>query len=346
MSEPKYIVVVGASAGGFNSIVELCAQLKDTMPAAVFITLHLTKIGFGEVLVQQVQKNTPFTCKIAEDGEQIKTHHVYLSVPDKHLVIERGKIVLGTGPAENRWRPSIDVLFRSAAAAYDGRVIGIILTGLMQDGTAGMLAVKRCGGTCIVQDPEQAEYPDMPQSVLNNMKVDYCVPLEMMGEILEEKTSFEIPDHYPIPDDVQAEARIAKRVATGMENISPIGTRSDFVCPDCGGGLWEMVSDNIVRYRCYTGHVYNENELLIRQDEALENTLWIALRMMEERKHLLEKMAGEENRKGYTVSSKNKSERAEELNRHIDKLKTILFNGKAESIDKQIIQNTTRDQIV
>jgi two-component system chemotaxis response regulator CheB len=325
--EPKYIIVVGASAGGLNSVIELISQVTEKIDAAVFVVLHFRKLSADSFVLQRLQRNTSFTCKLAEDGELIRRNHIYMGVPDQHLVLKEGKIVLGNGPQENLWRPSIDVLFRSAAAAYDSRTIGIILSGLMYDGTSGMIAIKRCGGTCIVQDPAQAEYPDMIRSVMENVEVDYCVQLEAMGALLEEKTKNGIHKHQ-IPDDIKKEAEIAERMAIGIERVEELGERSPYVCPDCGGGLWEMMNDDIVRYRCYTGHVYNEGELLIRQSDALENTLWTALRMMEERKTLLDKMSKEESRKGWKLSADNKEERARDMQVHIERLKQILFEEK------------------
>ena len=235
---------------------------------------------------------------------------------------------MGFGPPENRWRPSIDVLFRSAAAAYDSRVIGIVLSGLLHDGTSGMIAIKRCGGTCIVQDPTQAEYPDMPQSVLDNVEVDYCLMLEQMGAVLAEKSRIGVYHSHKIPADVKAEAEIAEKAAIGIENVEALGERSELSCPDCGGGLWKMVQDDIARYRCYTGHVYNSSELLLKQSEQLENTLWVALRMMEERRNLLKKMSEEEEGKGWIRSAGHRKEREKELQGHIEKLKQLLFDSK------------------
>ena len=327
MSEPKYILVVGASAGGLNSVTELCAQLKEDMNLAVFIVIHLNPSSLGGILLQRIQRNTAYKCEEAEDGGSIKAGHIYMALADRHLLVKKGKILLGDGPSENRWRPSIDVLFRSAAAAYDSRSFGIILSGMLQDGTAGMSAIKRSGGTIIVQDPKQAEYPDMPQSVLDNVEVDYCVPLEQMGTILFEKTRDGV-NHHIIPDDVKAETEISEKAAVGIDRVAPLGQKSLFSCPDCGGGLWEMNTDGFKRYRCHTGHVYTEKELLLKHNEALENTLWVALRMMEERKNLLRKMSEEEASKGWAKSAGLKKERELELNDHIERLKSILFEAK------------------
>jgi two-component system chemotaxis response regulator CheB len=308
--------------------MELTAQLTNKIDAAVFVVLHIAHLHSGEALMQRLQRNTPFTCKFANDGEMIQSGCLYMAVPDKHLLLKEDKIVLGEGPPENRWRPSIDALFRSAAANYNSKVIGIILTGLLQDGTSGMLAIKRSGGTCIVQDPEEAEYPDMPLSVINHVKVDYCVSLQAMGAILAEKTKDGVPEKHKVPNDIQIEAQISERVAIDIDQLKELGNKSLFSCPDCGGGLWEMKEGGVMRYRCHTGHVYTQDEYAEKNKEALENTLWVALRMMEERKQLMDKMAREENSKGWVRSAKAKEERATEMDMHIERLKQILFDAK------------------
>lgn len=312
-------------------MVELSAQLTPEMDAAMFVVLHISKAGSSDMLVQRIQRLTSFTCKQAEHNEPIKSRHIYLAVPDQHLLVKDDRVILGQGPAENRWRPSIDILFRSAAAAYDGRVIGIVLSGMMQDGTSGMIALKRSGGTCIVQDPAEAEYADMPQSVIDNMEVDYVVSLASMGSLLAEKMKNGPPQKHTIPNDILAEAAIAEKTATGIDLVEELGEKSAFVCPDCGGGLWEMHKDHpMTRFRCYTGHSYNLAELLLKQREGLESTLWIALRMLEERKQLLKKMSEEERNKGWIRSATSKADRQAELEVHINRLKELLFDTQGE----------------
>ncbi len=330
-ASPRYIVVVGASAGGLNSLIELAAQLTEEMDIAVFAVLHLSHISSPEVIVQRIQKNTVFVCQAATDGGLIASRHLYLAPPDHHLFLKGDRMKLGKGTAENRWRPSIDVLFRSAAACYDGRTIGIVLTGLMQDGASGMQAIERCGGTTIVQDPTEAEYPDMPLAVLDQVKVDYCSPLAAIGNILLEKSRQPLDNPAAIPAEIKKEAELSERVVTTIEELQSLGEKSLYSCPDCSGGLWEIVSGGVTRYRCHTGHTYSEADLLIRQGEALENTLWVALRMLEERKNLLVKMAKEERSKGWLRMSAAKESRAAELEVHIERLKNILFQSTEES---------------
>lgn len=328
ISEPKYIVTIGASAGGLHSVIELMAGLTEETNAAIFVVLHTPNLAYNDLVLQRLQKNTVFTCKVAVHEEAIQNRHLYLAVPDRHLIVKRGRMILGEGPAENRWRPSIDVLFRSAAVAYDGRVIGVILTGMLEDGTAGMQTIKQCGGTCMVQDPEEAEYPGMPLSVLKNVAVDYCTSLQRIAVLITEKSKNGVSGHHAIPPEIAKEAAISERVALGIENVSELGERSVYSCPDCGGALWEIQQGNIIRYRCHTGHMYNANELLDRQNEELENTFWIALRFMDERKNLLERLAEEEESKGWVRTAANKRQRAAELQEHVERLKQLLFDSK------------------
>ena len=181
-------------------------------------------------------------------------------------------------------------LFRSAAAAFNSKVIGIILTGLLDDGTAGMAAIKRSGGMCIVQDPNEADYPDMPLSVLNAMNVDFCVSLPKMGELISEilKNNEELKK-VDVPADIIIEAEIDNRVSTRIDDLSRF-EKVEVNCPDCGGGFWITQKENPAHYRCHVGHSFTERELLIRVSEVMENTFWTSLRMMEERRTLLMKL--------------------------------------------------------
>ncbi|HEX5553516.1 MAG TPA: chemotaxis protein CheB [Chitinophagaceae bacterium] len=326
-SLPKFIIVIGASAGGADALRELLLQLGKGEQLAVFIVLHLSGKGISEFLMLHLQKYTSLQCKVAEDKEIIQQGRLYVAPADQHLLISDGIVKLGRGPAENRWRPSINVLFRSAAAAYTDRVIGIILTGLLDDGTAGMSAIMRSGGTSIVQDPNEASFPDMPLSVLDNMNVDYCVPLAEMGTVVAEILKNKEVGKAVSPADVISEAEIAEKLFTAIPDMEVIGEQTVYACPDCGGGLWKIHSDdNTKRYRCHVGHVFSEKNLWEKQGESLESTLWVALRMMEERHNLLARISKDERRKGLHTLASAKEIRLAELQVHIDKLKELLFS--------------------
>lgn len=325
-NEPKFILVVGTSAGGLNALIELVSQFSPEMDMAAFIVMHLSRTSISDFLYHRLHKHTSFTCEIATENSTIQRGYVYICAPNFHLLVKKDKIILGRGPEENRWRPSIDVLFRSASAAYGSRVIGLVLTGSLDDGTSGMLAIKRSGGTCMVQDPNEAEYPDMPLSVINNMEVDYCLPLSAMGEAFASITQAE-PRDMVAPSDVITESEISERVVIDYENVKQLGEKSIYACPDCGGGLWNINKQNgkADRYRCHIGHSYSENDLAIKQVEVLESTLWIALRMMEERRNLLRKMENDVKKKGLNRMVEGYHGKGEELQFHVDKMKEILF---------------------
>lgn len=271
-----------------------------------------------------MQQFTPLHCLAAADEGKIHADHIYIAPPNFHLLVKDGRTLTGHGPTENRWRPSIDVLFRSAAAHYNGRTIGIILTGMLDDGMAGMQAIKQSGGKCIVQDPNEAEYPDMPLAVLNAIDVDHCVPLAEMGRIIAGLTSVE-PVKHEIPERVKMEAAIAEKVSVGMNNVQALGDQSVFTCPDCGGSLWRLNDSKADRYRCHIGHSYSERDLVIKQAEQAEATLWVALRMMEERRNMLLKLETDTRQKGLNRIASDHQDRAKELEDHISKLKEILF---------------------
>jgi two-component system chemotaxis response regulator CheB len=205
-------------------------------------------------------------------------------------------------------------------------VIGVILTGSLDDGTTGMLAIKRSGGICIVQDPNEAEYPDMPLSVLNSMEVDYSVSLSKMGEIIFETTQAE-PEQIAAPSDIIIESEIAERVVVDYDNVRKIGEKSIYACPDCGGGLWAInkQTGKSDRYRCHIGHSYSENDLVIKQGQILESTLWTALRIMEERRNLLKKMEDDNQRKGLSKMALSYQEKGRDIQFHVDKMKEILY---------------------
>jgi two-component system, chemotaxis family, protein-glutamate methylesterase/glutaminase len=326
MEEPNFIIVVGTSSGGMNALIELVSQFNKEIEAAVFIVMHLSRNSISDFLVHRLQPHTMLKCEVAKDGALIERGRIYVAAPNQHLLVKMNMIILGRGPEENRWRPSIDVLFRSAAAAYSTRAIGIILTGSLDDGTTGMLAIKRSGGICIVQDPNEAEYPDMPLSVLNSMEVDYSVSLSKMGEIIFETTQGE-PEQIAAPSDIIIESDIAERVVVDYDNVRKIGEKSIYACPDCGGGLWAINKETgkSDRYRCHIGHSYSEDDLAIKQSQILESTLWTALRIMEERRNLLKKMEDDNLKKGLSKMALNYQEKGRDIQFHVDKMKEILY---------------------
>ncbi|MCW3117216.1 MAG: hypothetical protein JWM28_1298 [Chitinophagaceae bacterium] len=320
---PGFVIVVGASAGGLSALKQLLGQFESDIPAAILVVLHISPVINEGFIPGTLQSSTSLKVLKAENNLFLETGCIYVAVPDAHLLVKENYLLLGFGPEENRWKPSIDVLFRSAAVAYGERCIGIILTGLLNDGTAGMDAIKRCGGVTIIQDPKQAEFPEMPLSVLENIHVDYCLTLDKMAPAVQKIFQKEVTTSTA-PKEILAEAAIIEKMQTGSYAVSQIGDPTVYACPDCGGILWEIKNGEFARYRCHIGHSYTEEDLLLKQTNAMHSTLWISLRIMEERKSLLEKIARQNRQKGYNRTSKEYELKAAQLEQHINKMKGIL----------------------
>ncbi|WP_417582965.1 chemotaxis protein CheB [Nitrincola sp.] len=314
------LIVIGASAGGMAALKKLVTQFPQDFPAPVFIVTHMSADTTGDVLVNALNESSQLTCVHAQDKQAFKSGNIYLAPSDQHMLIVKGKILVTKGARENRSRPAIDPLFRSAAVAYGNRVIGIILTGYLDDGTSGMMAIKRCGGVCIAQDPEEASYPDMPQSVIANVGADYCLPVAEMGAVLSDLLSRELPENKPVPEDIIIEAKIAQRVLSDLPAVEALGDQVPYNCPDCGGVLWQMTEGKLLRYRCHTGHAFTSSVLLAQQTVKIEETLWVALRMFEERQNLLVTMSKNESKQ----SSSSISQRAKDSQVHIDRIRAML----------------------
>ncbi|WP_373496711.1 chemotaxis protein CheB [Aquiflexum sp.] len=315
------VVVIGTSAGGLDALKELISQISNDFPLPILVVRHISPDATGNVVLDQLNKLNSVKCQHAQSGINLKPGNLYLAPSDQHLLIGGDRKMLVTkGAHENRSRPAIDPLFRSAAVAFGSGVIGILLTGYLDDGTSGMKAIKKCGGICIVQDPDDAEYPDMPRNALNNIEVDYCLPIADMGDLLTKLIQRKLQKSKPVPENVLVEAKIAERVLSDLSSVNELGDQVPFNCPGCGGVLWKVGKDSDLRFRCHTGHSYTAAYLLAEQTNKIEETLWTALRMFEEHKNLLTEMA--RGKKG--VGSHTALERAKTSQVHIDRIKAIL----------------------
>jgi len=224
---------------------------------------------------------------------ELKAGHIYVAPSDHHLLIEPGRLRLGRGPKENRFRPAIDPLFRSAAQVYGPAVVGVVLSGNLDDGSAGLRTIKQLGGLAIVQDPHDALFPAMPANALRHVAADYVVPLADMARILHEAASRPVGPFRDEPDDaLNMEVAIAKEDSAVDRRVQHIGEPSIFACPECHGVLLDLKERGILRFRCHTGHAYSGESLLVALNEGIENALWSALRAVEEGQLLLERMAG------------------------------------------------------
>ncbi len=328
------IVVIGTSAGGMDALTRLVSQFSEDFPAPVFVVNHVAADTTGKSLLRVLNRHGPLECTEPDDGQKFRPGRIYLAPADHHLMIDEETIQITKGARENRSRPSIDPLFRSAAVAHGNRVTGVVLTGHLDDGTAGLNAIHRCGGICVVQDPSDAAYPDMPSNALQATEVDHCVPLAQLGALLTELVRRKPGRQPAIPDDVIIEARIARRVLSDLSSVHTLGHQVPFNCPDCGGVLWEVENVESLRYRCHTGHAFTAGVLLVAQTAKIEETLWSALRMFEERKNLLVRMADT-----MTGSqTRSLSERAEEFGIHIQRIRAMLKSGTEAVFDEAEVE--------
>ena len=277
------IIVIGASAGGVEALAQLVRGLPPDLPAAVFVVLHISPDGTS-VLPNILNRCGPLPAAHPEDNQAIQHGRIYVAPPNKHLLVKNGHIRLTRGPRENRNRPAVDPLFRTAARWYGPRVVGVVLSGMLDDGTAGLLAIKSRGGTAIVQDPGEAFYAGMPRNAIENVPVDRVLWVFDMAPALVELARQPVFEEgaAPVSEELEIESDIAEFEMATYEQEPKIGTPSAFSCPECHGALWEIRDGELARYRCRTGHAFSPDSLAAAQAEALEEALWTALRALEE----------------------------------------------------------------
>lgn len=306
----KDIVVIGASAGGIDALRAIVACLPANFPAPIFVVVHTSPDSPG-VLDLILSRAGKLRALAGKDNEPIEDGRIYVAPPDHHLVLEPGTICLTRGPKENRFRPAIDPLFRSAAQVYGPRVVGVILTGGLDDGTAGLWAVKQLGGTAIVQDPAEALVDSMPRSAIKNVKVDYVVSLNEIPALLERlvSTPVEKEGRYAVPEDLNIEVDIAKEKPPVNSGIFKLGGPSTFACPECHGVLLQLKDGDRTRFRCHTGHAYSVDNLLADLKESIGDSLWNAVRAIEEEVMLLNHMASHGGNHGETADIYRKKAR-------------------------------------
>jgi two-component system, chemotaxis family, protein-glutamate methylesterase/glutaminase len=288
---PQRIIVIGASAGGVEALRALVRRLPPDLPAPVAIVLH---IGTQSILPELLTAAGPLPAHHAQNGEVLRPGTIAVAPPGKHLLVHDGHLMLCRGPRENLARPAIDPLFRSAACSFGGGTIGVVLTGALNDGTAGLVAIKRCGGTAIVQDPSDADFPEMPLSVLRHVDVDACLPLAAIAEELVLRAATPPAPTPEIPMDVRLEAAIAAQEHATMSTEDKLGTPSPFTCPECQGPLWEIGDPAMLRFRCHVGHAFTADSMLDAQAGEAEAILWKLLRARQQRAELARRMAERE----------------------------------------------------
>jgi two-component system chemotaxis response regulator CheB len=311
----KDVVVVGASAGGMDALQKLVGALPADFPGSVFIVWHLSP-GVRSVLPEVLSRSGPLRATNPRDGDAIEPGRIYVAPSDHHLLVERGYVRVTRGPKENRFRPAVDPLFRSAAYTYGSRVVGVVLSGALDDGTAGLWMIKMKGGTTVVQDPAEATHRSMPLNALDYVDVDHKLPAAKIGALLGELARREADAERELPQLHRRRLAREVHIAAGREaleeDVTSLGEPSLFTCPECHGVLSTIRDGRIVRFRCHTGHSYSSNTLLQAATSQTEERLWDALRLYDETVFLLNTMGEALAKEGRTVAAERLFNKARE----------------------------------
>jgi two-component system, chemotaxis family, protein-glutamate methylesterase/glutaminase len=280
------IVVIGGSAGAIDVVGQILERLPDDLPAAVFVVIHVGPESPG-FLVDILSRRSRLPVHFAMDHEPIELGKVYVATAGHHLLVKPGEVRVIFGPKENNFRPAIDPLFRSAANIYDGRVVGVLLSGALDDGTHGILQIHRAGGMTVVQSPDDAEHRAMPESAIRRVKIDFVRPASEIGPLIADLVSRDVDVSPTLGDD---EVDVSEGLISALR-LPNVRKPSPFICPDCNGALWEVNDGDVTNFRCHVGHGFGVDTLLSLQATKIEQALWSAVRGFEERAALQKRTA-------------------------------------------------------
>jgi two-component system chemotaxis response regulator CheB len=334
------IIVIGASAGGVEALLAVVREVPRDLPASLFVVLHVPPDG-ESMLPRILSHAGPLPAGHPNDGDPIEHGRIYVAPPDYHLLVERDRVRVVRGPRENRCRPAVDPLFRSAARAYGPRVIAVVLSGMLDDGAAGMAAVHARGGIGIVQDLDDALFPGMPMSAMRYNTPQYVVPAMEIGPLLARlaRESARAAEKET-PDVMEKETEIAALNMEALNDSEKPGTPSGFGCPECGGVLWEMKEGPLLRYRCRVGHAYTADSLLSEQSIHLEAALWAALRGLEEKASLVHRLADRARDAGCGMLAGHYAEQERDARKHAAVIRALILRGDTSPSEME----TTRQQ--
>lgn len=333
------IIAIGASAGGLQALIKLSRELPADLPVPVFIVLHVPPFR-SSALPSLLSRARRLPADYAEDGELIRPSRIYVAPPDRHLVVRGDRVHLGTGPRENGTRPAIDPLFRSVAMTYGPGAIGVVLSGALYDGTAGLHAIKEHGGIAIVQNPDEALHPSMPRTALENVNVDHIVGAEQLAPLLEKLVrggSRPAVSTQPAqPERLAHEVEIAERGAPPDQPAAKDqGRPSAFSCPDCHGVLWEIEEGDLIRFRCRVGHGYLPEALAQAQSAELEEALWTALRSLRENAALATRLGERARLRNLTMIAQAHEGRAKEAQERAQRIEAVLKRGQLSASERE-----------
>jgi len=326
------IVVIGFSAGGIDPLQQMVADLPRDFPAAILVVHHFPAMGIS-VLPDILGRASVLPAVQAAEGALIEPGRIYVARPDYHLLVRGDRIRLTRGPREQGHRPAIDPLFRTAARHYGPRVIGVILSGTLDDGTAGLQSIKDARGLAVVQDPREAAYSGMILSAMQHVAVDHVVQAAEASALLDRLARQPSPppaDPADIPRAAEIDLADPEPAVAGtaaLRNGAPPGHPAGVVCPECGGVLWESQNGDILHFRCHVGHAYSAETLLARQSDALEGALWSAVRALEEKAELARRLADRSRDMGLPRSSSQFESAAGEAERGSNMIRESLLKG-------------------
>jgi two-component system chemotaxis response regulator CheB len=328
---PDRIIVIGGSSGALEAVRTIVAGLPSDLSAAIFVAIHISPDAAGGT-DRVLSKVARMPARYPEDHESIQASHIYIAPPDRHLLIDSGRIRLTRGPRENGFRPAVDPLFRTAAAGFGARVIGVILSGGRDDGSAGLEAIKAAGGTAIVQEPAEAVVPSMPSSAIRRLRVDHVLSANDMAALLTRLVSKRTrgKTRGKAPVKARAGKDVAEVGAHDIHHADRMGPPSPFTCPDCGGVLWQS-NDKDPLFHCHVGHRYSMDSLELLQTDNLEQAMWTAVRALEESSELRRRMAKRARDRGMTAIGAGYEEQALESEQRATLIRSVLIPDAASS---------------
>ena len=327
---PSHVIVVGGSAGALPALTTIVERLPPSFPACVLVVMHSASNGSNGVLPELLGRAGSLPVAFANDGDRLRAGRIYVAPADYHLVVARGALAVVHGPRENGFRPAIDPLFRTAAREFRGSVIGVVLSGALSDGTYGLSVVKHYGGVAIVQDPEDAVIPSMPQSALKHVEVDLVVPAAAIAAAIERLVASTVKAQRgsAMPRGTALEPQLQSDTTEVAHMKDLFGAPSGLTCPDCGGALWEVEEDKVLRYQCHVGHQYAPENLEDGQRDVIDGALWSAVRVLEEHAELKMRMADRAATGGMRMVSEGFTEGAREARHQAEQIRALLLTGR------------------
>ncbi len=335
---PQNLIVVGTSAGGLYELKKLVSRLPRDLAAPVLIVQH-TEPGFASRLAEILGSAGPLPAALAQHGDPIEPGRIYIAPPDHHMLVDDHHIALSRGPRENFSRPAIDPLFRSAAQAGGPGVIAVLLSGMLGDGTVGLMAVKAHGGTTVVQDPKEAPFSQMPEAAISHAPVDHILPVDDIATLLARTAGRSpIPVSQPTMSASTDNADdLVQRDLEAQAEDQRSGQTATYSCPECGGTLWQVdVGEDLGRFRCHVGHAYAPEALMRGISRALENALWSAVRGLVERATFARQTAARHRAAGRNAQAQAMLEQAaqDEAHMRLIRAQVLGLSAPEESADR------------